>query len=225
MTLWQSRLFANSSKNGVNTYEVVKLASSICINLEIAMSLLSVKERIVVTKQDLSEQINARDENSYVSLNLHYKSRLAPVAGLRPEIKVELNARSPLLPTAALPVGSMLDALIQAPKTDIRPHKGSENAMDTLQDVEKKLSAIRPELKKKFKVNIIGVFGSVARGEESAVSDIDLLVDLDDDADLIDMVGLSQHLEEQLHRKIDIVPRRAIRPELSDRILRETIYL
>lgn len=97
--------------------------------------------------------------------------------------------------------------------------------MDTLQDVEKKLSTIRLELKKKFKVNVIGVFGSVARGEDSAASDIDLLVDLDDDADLIDMVGLSQHLEEQLHRKIDIVPRRAIRPELSARILRETLYL
>jgi len=67
-----------------------------------------------------AEQIVARDENSYVSLNLHYESRFAPVASLRPEIKVELNARPPVLPTAALPIASMLDALIQAPKTGLQ---------------------------------------------------------------------------------------------------------
>lgn len=67
-----------------------------------------------------AEQIVARDENSYVSLNLHYESRFAPVASLRPEIKVELNARPPILPTAALPIASMLDALIQAPKTGLQ---------------------------------------------------------------------------------------------------------
>lgn len=66
-----------------------------------------------------AEQIVARDENSYVSLNLRYESRFAPVASLRPEIKVELNARPPILPTVALPIASMLDALIQTPKTGL----------------------------------------------------------------------------------------------------------
>jgi hypothetical protein len=67
-----------------------------------------------------AEQIVARDENSYVSLNLHYESRSAPVASLRPEIKVELNARPPVLPTAALPIATMLDALIQAHGTGLQ---------------------------------------------------------------------------------------------------------
>lgn len=67
-----------------------------------------------------ADQIIARDENSYVSLNLHYESRFASVASLRPEIKVELNARPPVLPTAALPIRSMLDTLIQAPSTDFQ---------------------------------------------------------------------------------------------------------
>lgn len=70
--------------------------------------------------QVAAEQIVARDENSYVSLNLHYESRFAPVASLRPEIKVELNARPPVLPTAPLPIASMLNRLIQAPKTDLQ---------------------------------------------------------------------------------------------------------
>ncbi|PUE05855.1 hypothetical protein B9Z51_17750 [Limnohabitans sp. T6-5] len=66
------------------------------------------------------EQIVARDENSYVAMNLLYESRFSPVASLRPEIKVEFNARPPVLPTAPLPVRSMLDELIGAPTDDFK---------------------------------------------------------------------------------------------------------
>lgn len=58
-----------------------------------------------------SEQIVARDENRYISLNLLYESRFAKVASLRPEVKVELSVRPPVLPTASLPIASMLAAL------------------------------------------------------------------------------------------------------------------
>ncbi|TSE27797.1 Nucleotidyl transferase AbiEii toxin, Type IV TA system [Tepidimonas thermarum] len=86
-----------------------------------------------------TEEIVARDENSYVLLNLHYESRFAPVASLRPEIKVELNARAPLLPTARLPIVSMLDALIQTPRTDCQVQCiGVEEAV-----LEKVLSFLR----------------------------------------------------------------------------------
>lgn len=86
-----------------------------------------------------ADQIVARDENSYVSLNLHYQSRFAPVASLRPEIKVELNARSPVLPTAPLPIRSMLDTLIQASNTGLQVECiGVEEAL-----AEKVLSFLR----------------------------------------------------------------------------------
>ena len=86
-----------------------------------------------------ANEIIARDENSYVSLNLHYESRFAPVASLRPEIKVELNARPPVLPTAPLPIASMLDVLIQAPRTDL--HVECIGVEETL--AEKVLSFLR----------------------------------------------------------------------------------
>lgn len=85
-----------------------------------------------------ADEIVARDENSYVSLNLHYESRFAPVASLRPEIKVELNARPPL-PTSPLPIASMLDVLIQAPRTDL--HVECIGVEETL--AEKVLSFLR----------------------------------------------------------------------------------
>jgi len=58
------------------------------------------------------EQVVARDENSYIAMNLLYESRFPPVASLRAEIKVEFNARPPVLPTAPLPIRSMLAELI-----------------------------------------------------------------------------------------------------------------
>ena len=86
-----------------------------------------------------ANEIIARDENSYVSLNLHYKSRFAPVASLRSEIKLELNARPPVLPTAPLPIASMLDVLSQAPRTDL--HVECIGVEETL--AEKVLSFLR----------------------------------------------------------------------------------
>ena len=49
------------------------------------------------------------------------------------------------------------------------------------------------------------VFGSVARGEDDADSDIDILVDFDDAASYFDLVGLRLDLEELLGRRVDVV--------------------
>lgn len=67
------------------------------------------KKRVALVFQEAGfqvppEQVVARDENSYVAMNLLYESRFPPVASLRSEIKVEFNARPPVLPTAPLPI-------------------------------------------------------------------------------------------------------------------------
>ncbi|TCS94025.1 nucleotidyltransferase AbiEii toxin of type IV toxin-antitoxin system [Tepidimonas ignava] len=102
------------------------------------------KKRLVAVLLDAgfavpANEIIARDENSFVSLNLHYESRFAAVASLRPAIKVELNARPPVLSTSPLPIASMLDVLIQAPRTDLHVECiGVEEAL-----AEKVLSFLR----------------------------------------------------------------------------------
>ena len=65
------------------------------------------------------------------------------------------------------------------------------------------------------------LFGSVVRGEAGKRSDVDLLVELDDDKSLLDLVGLKLNLEEKLGRKVDIVEYAAIKPILRDIILNE----
>jgi predicted nucleotidyltransferase len=63
------------------------------------------------------------------------------------------------------------------------------------------------------------------RGEQSGSSDIDVLVDFEEEADLFDLVGLALFLEEELQRKVDVVPRNALRTELRESVLQEVVPL
>lgn len=53
----------------------------------------------------------------------------------------------------------------------------------------------------------VEIFGSVAEGTDDESSDLDLLVDLDDDRDLLDLVALEQTLSEMIGRDVDVIPR------------------
>jgi uncharacterized protein len=56
------------------------------------------------------------------------------------------------------------------------------------------------------------VFGSVARGEERADSDVDLLVDLAEDRGFRDYLALAEEIERLLQRKVDLVLSRSLSP-------------
>lgn len=69
------------------------------------------------------------------------------------------------------------------------------------------------------------VFGSRARGEHRAESDVDLLVELEPGRSLLDLVGLSQDLERLLGRRVDIVTDAGLSPHLRERIQAEAVAL
>jgi len=71
----------------------------------------------------------------------------------------------------------------------------------------------------------VRVFGSIARGEAGAASDVDLLVRLEAGRSLLDHVGLWQDLQELLGRPVDLLVEGGISPYLRDRILAEAIPL
>ena len=80
-------------------------------------------------------------------------------------------------------------------------------------------------LRDRFKVRKIGIFGSFARGEQEATSDIDILVDFRKPVSLIDFVALERHLSEILGREVDLVMKSALKPRIGKHILREVRYL
>lgn len=85
------------------------------------------------------------------------------------------------------------------------------------------LKELKPVISTRYKAKEIGLFGSFVRGEQTANSDIDVLVEFEEGADLFDLIGLGSYLEEALQRKVDIVPKRALRAELRESVLREVV--
>ena len=71
----------------------------------------------------------------------------------------------------------------------------------------------------------IRVFGSVARAESDARSDIDFLVDLEPNRSLFDLSGLLIDLEALLHTEVDVVTERGLRARIRERVLREAVPL
>lgn len=67
----------------------------------------------------------------------------------------------------------------------------------------------------------IAVFGSLLRGALGLKSDIDFLVDFEPDYSLRDHIRLTQGLQQLLGRRVEVVDRRSLRPELRDTITRE----
>ena len=92
-------------------------------------------------------------------------------------------------------------------------------------EIQSTIAAEKDEIRRSYRAEIKGIFGSYARGDFHADSDLDLLVDFDEGANLFDLVGLQQFLEEKLGCKVDLVSRRSLRTELRTSILNEMISL
>ncbi len=78
-----------------------------------------------------------------------------------------------------------------------------------------------PELRKRYNVKYLGVFGSHVRGERKPGSDLDILVEFSKAPGLLEFVNLENHLSEILGVKVDLVPKRALKPLIGKYILEE----
>ncbi len=99
--------------------------------------------------------------------------------------------------------------------------------MKTLEDIKREIELLKPILKQNFQVDTIGIFGSYAQGQESRKSDVDILVTFSEpnDIDLLDFIGLKQFLSRKLKVKVDLVEKDALKTQIKDKILQETIYV
>lgn len=93
----------------------------------------------------------------------------------------------------------------------------------SLDEISEVLGNLKLEARQRFKAEIKGIFGSYVRGEQKEGSDLDVLVEFDEGANLLHFVGLADFLEEKLHLKVDVVPESALRKEIKEPILREKV--
>jgi predicted nucleotidyltransferase len=97
--------------------------------------------------------------------------------------------------------------------------------MRTLEQVIDQLRQMQPDLRRRYPIREIGVFGSYVRGEQTDGSDLDILVDLEAGVSLFELAGLQQDLSDGPGVKVDLVMKDALKHRIGRRILSETVTL
>ena len=93
------------------------------------------------------------------------------------------------------------------------------------QDILASLKKLKREVAKEYSVKTIGVFGSVARDEQTGQSDIDLLVEFSKPVGFVTFMRLENFLSEQLGKQVDLVTSDSLKPVIRQDVLAEVIYV
>lgn len=99
-------------------------------------------------------------------------------------------------------------------------YNGRMNERDELLAI---LRAELPRLRRQWPIRSLALFGSVARGDATAASDLDVLVEFDGRVTLSAFLALEQELSELSGRPVDLVSRPALKPLIGARVLREAV--
>lgn len=97
--------------------------------------------------------------------------------------------------------------------------------MKSLKEIITIIESHKGELKSKYKVNEIGIFGSFVRGEHKETSDIDIIVEFSSPIGFFKFLELEEYLGELLYLKVDLVSKKALKPRIGKYILREAIII
>lgn len=92
--------------------------------------------------------------------------------------------------------------------------------MKSLEEIKKILREHKEEIREKYGVVILGVFGSYTRGEQKETSDIDILIEIERPIGL-KFFELWDELEKILDCEVDLVREKLLREEIKSDILRE----
>jgi len=97
--------------------------------------------------------------------------------------------------------------------------------MKTIDEVERTLRQRKGELRVKYGVTEIGVFGSYVRGKQGENSDIDILVSLERPISLLTFAEMGHYLEDVLGIRVDLVLKKTLKPYIGRHILEEVQYV
>jgi predicted nucleotidyltransferase len=97
--------------------------------------------------------------------------------------------------------------------------------MKSFKTIKEILKKSKKLLERKYKIKVIGVFGSYSRGVLRKNSDIDILVEFSETPDFFEFIRLEEFLESLLGIRVDLVTRDALKPLIKNEILKGTVYI
>ena len=95
----------------------------------------------------------------------------------------------------------------------------------TLEEALQTLRKAEAELRAKGVIHA-GIFGSVARGDQRADSDVDIIIDFDPAARITvyDYVGIKDDISELFEQPVDVIDRRGLKPHLRQPVAQDLVY-
>ena len=89
------------------------------------------------------------------------------------------------------------------------------------------LASVKPMLENKFHVSKIGLFGSFARGEETAQSDIDIIIDFQPNTQHLSEIktAIKTLIKNEFGREVDLCREKYIKPYYRTQILKSAVYV
>lgn len=96
--------------------------------------------------------------------------------------------------------------------------------MNTKDDILSNLKDLKSQLKEKYPIGALALFGSFSRGDQLENSDIDILVELNGKIGSR-CIDLAEDLEAALGRKVDLISRNGIKPKYFSSIKQDLIYV
>ena len=97
--------------------------------------------------------------------------------------------------------------------------------MSELDKIRKLLQQNKSVLRREFKMKEMGIFGSYVQGKHKKNSDVDILVTFSETPGLFDYVRMENRLSAMLHKKVDLVMKESLKPNIGRNILREVVYV
>jgi len=97
--------------------------------------------------------------------------------------------------------------------------------MKTLHEIKKTLAEHKEELREKYGVKEIGIFGSYLTGKTDRESDLDILVEFEGRIDFFIFLDVKEELEYLLDMKVDLVMKKALKSEMGRQIMKSVVYV
>ncbi len=98
-------------------------------------------------------------------------------------------------------------------------------SMQSREEIVATLQRLKGEIAARFSVSRIGIFGSVARGEQTEASDIDILVEFSRPIGFFTFLELEEFLSLNLSAPVDLVTSDALKPIIRERVTAEVAYV
>jgi len=92
-----------------------------------------------------------------------------------------------------------------------------------LDEVKEIIQKHKKELKEKYGVKEISIFGSLVREEAREDSDVDILVEFEKPTGFFKFLELEEYLSNLIGRKVDLVSKKALKPHIGKYILEEVV--